>query len=424
MTAFALALLLAFLFAMLLVRASLNGLTVMSLNRLAEDEIPAAAAVAGYLRRRQAYLFSLQMGILLSTAGAAILLADALGAAGNARPMLWGFAGAAALLLCLSLVAQVLASVNPQKTFLLTLPLLRALLWIFGAAAVPLGALWEKRMTAAKERQGQEDEDKDEEISALINVGRSEGILEGEDSVLIRGVLEFGDTVAREVMTPRTDMVCAAAQTPLREAAERLARARHTRLPVFEGQIDNIVGVAYLKDFLEPLLAGEGDRPVAAYSRPVPFVPENKPISALLREFQRDKLQLAIVVDEYGGVDGLVTTEDLLEEIVGELQESAESEEAPFTEVSPGVFESLGRASLYDLAEKIGADLPEGDYHSVAGWISTHLGAIPHTGDELSLDGVHVEILSSDRRRIHRVRLRLEPPPGASDGGNGQAHER
>jgi len=302
------------------------------------------------------------------------------------------------------------AAFSPETVVLFTLPVLRLFLWILGVVALPLAAVLSKQISAHRERQDLEDEDKDEEISALIHVGQSEGILEKEDSVLIRGVMEFGDTVAREVMTPRTDMVCAPAGDSLKAAADLMAKARHTRLPLYEGQVDNIVGVAYLKDFLGNLLEGEGDRPVSDFARPVPFVPENKPISVLLREFQAQKLQLAIVVDEYGGVDGLVTTEDLVEEIVGEIQEADEPGDGPLTQVSPGVVEALGRAPVWDLAERLGVDLPEGDYDSVAGWITTSLGAIPHQGQHLSLNGVDVDVLSADKRRIHRVRVTVTGP--------------
>jgi CBS domain containing-hemolysin-like protein len=194
-----------------------------------------------------------------------------------------------------------------------------------------------------------------------------------------------------------------------------MAKARHTRLPLYEGQVDNIVGVAYLKDFLAHVLEGEGERPVSDFARPVPFVPENKPISALLREFQAQKLQLAIVVDEYGGVDGLVTTEDLVEEIVGEIQEADEPGGGPITDLSPGVVEALGRAPLWEVAERLGVDLPEGDYDSVAGWITTSLGAIPHQGQHLDLNGVEVDVLSADKRRIHKVRAAVARAIPASE---------
>jgi putative hemolysin len=401
------------LFLLLLVRSCLNGLSVMALTRLSEEEVPMAEGVRAYLRRTAAYSLTLQFGVLAMGLAVTLLLTAELEGSGVQNPLPWGFALGLGLLLLLATVAQVLSALSPEKIFLYTLPSVRVFLWVLGPVTLPLAALMDRRVNAAKERADQEDEDKEEEISALIQVGKSEGILEGEDSVLIRGVMEFGDTVAREVMTPRTDMISAPANTPLKEAAEMLAKARHTRLPIYEEHIDNLVGVAYLKDFLAPLLAGDGERPVSAFARPIFFVPENKPISQLLREFQKQKLQLAIVVDEYGGVDGLVTTEDLLEEIVGEIEEHGEAEAAPFKETAPGVVEALGRASVYGLAQKLGVDLPEGDYDSVAGWINTALGTIPQSGQKLDLDGVSVEVLSADRRRIHKVRVTLKEPKAA-----------
>ncbi len=393
------------LFLLLLVRSSLNGLSAMAVSKLSEEETPMAHWVRAFRNRRLAYRLTLQFSLLLTAMSAAFLLAGILSAGKAAHPLAWSFGAAVACVLVLGAAAQVAAAFNPERVLLYTLPVLRIFLFLLGAFTIPLAALLSRQLSAYRERQEQEDEDKEEEISALIHVGQSEGILEKEDSVLIRGVMEFGDTVAREVMTPRTDMVCAPASTSLKAAAELMAKARHTRIPIYEGQVDNVVGVAYLKDFLALVLAGEGDRPVSDFARPVPFVPENKPISALLREFQAQKLQLAIVVDEYGGVDGLVTTEDLVEEIVGEIQEADEFDEGPFHEVSPGIVEAQGRASLSDLAERLGADLPEGNYDSVAGWITTSLGAIPHQGQHLDLDGVSVDVLFADRRRIHKVRV-------------------
>lgn len=406
MSAFLFALSVLLLFPYLLARAALNALSLMAVSRLAEEEdLPLVEEVRRYLRRRLAYLLTLQFGILASGAGTVLSLSAILEAQGVSRPLLWGFAAGTLLLLLLALLAQGVAAWDPHRVLLFTLPVVRASLLLFGFATLPLGAVLGRRVEAARDKLSETDEDKEEDLTALLQVGQSEGILESSDSELIRGVIEFGDTVVREVMTPRTDMVSAEAGTSLRRAAEILAKARHTRLPLYEGQIDNLVGVAYLKDFLEPLLSGRENEPVSAFSRPVPFVPENKPIADLLKEFQAQKLQMAIVVDEYGGVDGLVTTEDLIEEIVGEIQESAEAEEDPFREEAPGVFSVLGRASVYDLAQRLGVDIPEGDYDSVAGWISTRLGSIPAAGKRVDLDGLSVEILSADRRRIHRVRI-------------------
>jgi putative hemolysin len=414
MTTFLLALDLLALFLLLLVRSSLNALSAMAVSKLGEGESPMASWVRAFRSRRLAYQISLQLGLLLTGAAVAYLLAQIFDAAEAPHPLSYGFGLACCLIVALAVVAQLAVAFNPESALLYTLPVLRLFVWLFAVVAVPLAAILSRQLSAHRERQDQEDEDKEEEISALINVGQSEGILEQEDSELIRGVMEFGDTVAREVMTPRTDMVAAPSSASLKDAADLMARARHTRLPLYDGQVDNVVGVAYLKDFLSHVLSGEGERLVSEFMRPVPFVPENKPISALLREFQAQKLQLAIVVDEYGGVDGLVTTEDLVEEIVGEIQEAGEPGEEPFREVSPGVVEALGRASLYDVAERLGVDLPEGDYDSVAGWITTSLGVIPHQGQRLSLDGVDVDVLAADKRRIHKVRATVRREGAAS----------
>ncbi len=419
MMPFLLALDLLALFLLMLVRSSLNGLSAMAVSKLSEEDAPMARWVAAFRNRRQAFQLTLQLALLLTAVGGAFLWAALFAEAKAEHAMALGFAAGVGTVLVTGAAAQVVAAFNPEAIFPYALPVLWPFLWILGALTLPLAALFTRQIAARRGRQDQEDEDKDkeEEISALIHVGQSEGILEKEDSVLIRGVMEFGDTVAREVMTPRTDMVCAPASSTLKAAADLMAKARHTRLPVYEGQIDNIVGVAYLKDFLARVLAGEGDRPVSDFARPVPFVPENKPISALLREFQAQKLQLAIVVDEYGGVDGLVTTEDLVEEIVGEIQEADEPGDGPITQVAPGVVEALGRAPLWDLAERLEVDLPEGNYDSVAGWITTSLGAIPHQGQHLAIDGVEVEVLAADKRRIHRVRASVAPK--AQETGNG-----
>jgi len=162
---------------------------------------------------------------------------------------------------------------------------------------------------------------------------------------------------------------------------------------------------ATVKDLLGPLLNGEREAPAKRFSQPAFFVPENKPISKLLREFQQQKVQIAIVVDEYGGVSGLCTTEDLLEEIVGEIQENYEADEAPFRLLEPGVVEALGRASADDVAEALGVLLQKGSYDSVAGWIITALGAIPKTGERAKVEGLEVEVLSADKKRVHRVRV-------------------
>lgn len=408
------------LFVLLLLVSAMNARTSVSLRRLAEDG-DGSPEIRRYLEHRVAYRITLVLGVSWLSAAAVALGVPGIPAPAGVPPAAWDLLAAAVLLSLLTLVAQVLAALGPEALVRAFLPLLRVLVYTVGLPSLPVEALVERRIRARRDRREAEEEDKDreEDIATIIGVGETEGILEKEESALIKGVMEFGTTVVREVMTPRTDMVCAEAAVQLSTAADILARCRHTRLPLYEGQVDNVVGVSYLKDFLGPLQAGEGGRKVGEFMRPVPFVPENKPISDLLREFQKDRVQLAIVVDEYGGVAGLVTTEDLLEEIVGEIQEADEAEQPPFVEGRDGSLDVLGRASADDLAERIGADLSEGEFDSVAGWISTALGAIPHSGQSLSIDGLQVTILSADKKRIHKVRISRPPEAlGEAVGGS------
>jgi CBS domain containing-hemolysin-like protein len=254
-----------------------------------------------------------------------------------------------------------------------------------------------------KIEENEDENTREEEIEAFIEEGTREGIFETEESELIKGIMEFSDTIVREVMTPRIDIVSVEASTPLKDAIKIFAESRHTRLPVYEGQIDNLIGAIYIKDILNPAMGENSNSKVKEFMKAVPFVPENKPISQLLKEFQLNKEQLAIVVDEYGGVDGLVTTEDLLEEIVGEIEEIGEKEEKLINVIDEETVEVRGRASLKDLEEVLKCDIPEGDYDSVAGWIATKLGSIPHLGATFTIDNFLVKIVSADKKRIHKV---------------------
>lgn len=408
----------ALLFLLLVARSALNDLSPVALSQMAEERASAAKMLQPFLERKPSFLLTLQAGIMGFTATLVLTAERAVDAPGtDFAGLLLGVACAGAVVIA----AQVAAAVDPPLALTLTLPFLTATAWVFWPLTAPLGWMLGRMIEAWERRQAPPDaEAKEEEIAALLDVGEREGILEGEDSVLIEGVLSFGDTVVREVMTPRTDMVCAEAGIPVEAAVELLARTRHTRLPLYEGQVDNIVGVAYVKELLGPLLEGRKAEAARVFMRPVPFVPESKPISRLLREFQEAKVQLAIVVDEYGGVDGLVTSEDLLEEIVGEIQESDEAEEVPLRTLAPGSVEVLGRAPVYDLGEALDVSIPEGDYDSVAGWVIARLGTIPHTGALASLDGLEVEVVHADRKRLHRLRVtRPRPADPEAKGATG-----
>ncbi|MCI4397915.1 MAG: HlyC/CorC family transporter [Acidobacteria bacterium] len=387
-------------------RSALNNLSSLALAKMVESQEKRSRILREFMERQPSFLVSLQVGTIVAGVALVVSCERLFAAGGGGNQSVSGLLTGLLAGVAIVVLAQLAAAANPPFALSVGLPFLRFCWWLLAPISLPVAAILSRLLAAYHGRQaGDGESDKDGEIAALIDVGRREGILEGDDSVLVQNVLEFGDTVVREVMTPRTDMVCAPADISVGDAVALLARARHTRLPLYEGQVDNITGIATAKDLLGPLLGGEKGASAKRFAQPALFVPENKPISKLLREFQQQKVQIAMVVDEYGGVSGLCTTEDLLEEIVGEIQENYEADEAPFRVLEPGVVEALGRASVYDVAEALGVELQKGSYDSVAGWLITALGSIPKNGERATVEGLEVEVLSADKKRVHRVRV-------------------
>jgi len=263
------------------------------------------------------------------------------------------------------------------------------------------------------------DEVQEEEIEAFIDVGKEEGLLEEGEGRLIRGVLEFGDRVVREVMTPRTAIVAVEEATTMAELRRIVVQAKHSRLPVYRGTLDEVVGLVMVRDLLEALERLPADAAISPLIRPAHFVPETKRVADLLRELQRRRSQLAIIVDEYGGTAGLVTIEDLVEEIVGEIQDEHEPEEEALRPDPEGALLLSGGADIERVAEALGVDRPEGEFETVGGFIFAVLGRVPRRGESFVHGDLAVEVIEADRRRIQRARIRrlreaVRPPAGSA----------
>jgi CBS domain containing-hemolysin-like protein len=229
---------------------------------------------------------------------------------------------------------------------------------------------------------------------------------------MIHSIFEFGDTVAREVMVPRIDMVCVA-DTETVAAALRVIRAeQHSRLPVYHGTIDQIVGIVHVKDLMALTQDGREEAPVTEAARPAYFIPESKPLDTLLRELRRRKTQMAIVVDEYGGTAGLVTTEDLLEEIVGPILDEYDVEEKLLEVVNESVALIDGRASLEEVNDALKLALPVGEVDTIGGFIYSLLGHVPAQGESVTYDGLELFVERLDGHRVSRVRLTKRVPAG------------
>ena len=263
-----------------------------------------------------------------------------------------------------------------------------------------------RRLSGAEQNAEMDVEEAKQEIMDAASEGRAEGAVNAEEVNMIRSVIEFGDIQAGEIMTPRTDIFALPAATPWVQACEMIFRAGHTRVPVFEGDIDNIVGILYAKDLLQ--YAGQGDNiDLRQVMRKPFFVPETKKLDDLLREFKARKVHMAVVLDEYGGTAGLVTFEDVLEEIVGDISDEYDRPEpALMKRIDDRTAEIDGRMYIDDLNEAMGLEIPEDqDYDTIAGFMFSELGYIPTNGETLDVSGARFTVLAADERKITRVKV-------------------
>jgi CBS domain containing-hemolysin-like protein len=264
----------------------------------------------------------------------------------------------------------------------------------------------------------------EEELKSMVDAGHEGGVLEGDERQMIYSIFELGDTLVREIMLPRIYLNALEVSTSLPEAVDALIRLGHSRVPVYEESVDNILGLLYAKDLLRVWnqeLSGlqapaenqapAGDQTVSLRSllRPATFVPEAKKVDKLLEEMQAGHVHMAMVVDEYGGIAGLVTLEDIFEEIVGEIQdEYDQSEEAPYVQVGEGEYIFLGRVDLTTFNEVMGSQLPSEETESLGGFIYEQVGRVPLGGESLQVGDLNLTIEQVTRRRIRKVRAKKQ----------------
>jgi CBS domain containing-hemolysin-like protein len=308
------------------------------------------------------------------------------------------------------LIPLFISTRDPEGTLLFLLPAVRPFLPLMAFAADPFHNLFDR--TRRKEQlpeSGEEDEEENsgDDIQALIDVGEAEGILEEEEGELIHSILEFGDTRVSEVMTPRPDIVAIAATATVREARDVMIESKYSRLPVYRGQIDNVEGLIYVRDLLQLWAEEREHEAILPLVRPVYFVPETKPVAELLEEMQKAHVQLSVVIDEYGGVAGLVTVEDILEEIVGEIEdEDIGGDEEEIIESRDGCYEVLGSTEIGKIERLFDLEIEDDDFTTIAGLVISESGKVPRSGELLRFGGLEVEVLEADERRIGRLRLK------------------
>jgi CBS domain containing-hemolysin-like protein len=259
----------------------------------------------------------------------------------------------------------------------------------------------------------EQQEEKHEEFLEDLEQHRMEGAFDEEEQEMIENVLELSERCADEIMTPRTDLVAVEVNSKLSPVLDTIIKAGHSRIPVYEGNIDNIIGLIYAKDLLAEIGKEPSDFSLRQRMREVYFVPESKPLRSLLHEFQNQKLHIAVVLDEYGGTAGIVTLEDILEELVGEITD--EYEETPpesIKKIDEDTIEVDARTYVDDLNDDYELGLPEDeDYDTVGGFVFSRLGYIPKAGEHFDYASLKFTIASAEPRRIKRVRIRkiVEP---------------
>ncbi len=268
--------------------------------------------------------------------------------------------------------------------------------------------------------QATSQEELEREIQGLVDKGEAQGLITPDEGEMIEAVLELGDTTAEQIMVPRTELALVPVQASLEEVVKVIVESGHSRIPVYGEDPDHIRGVIHAKDLL-PYWGETSSLPkLAAIMRPPFFVPLAMSLDELLTQFKRKRQHLAVVVDEYGGTAGVVTMEDVLEEIVGEIEDEYDQDQHLMEEQADGSLVVQGRLEIEELAERLGVELPqalpEGRFETVGGFVTTLLGRVPLAGEEVSWGPVHLKVLEADQRRVNRLRVKLAEPQARSAG--------
>jgi magnesium and cobalt exporter, CNNM family len=375
------------------------------------EDSPRAQFFRELLQHPRRFALILILGTQLSIAAIAILVTHVLIDSGVSLASLISFVIVLiVILLFRQFIPRVIAQNNPEAVLWALLPIFRLFYQMFSVPVSPIIRLLDrmKRPDPEPQAEGDPDEETKEEIQAFLDVGEAEGIIEESEGELIQSIIEFKDTLVGEIMTPRLQIVVIEATATVAEARMLIIESKRSRIPVYRDQIDNIEGIVYVRDLLAFCEGDKVSTPVTSCTRPAYFVPESKSVRALLEEMQKAKVQISIVIDEYGGVAGLVTIEDIIEEILGEI---ADEDEASVTEdeivhQSDGSYLVDGAAEIKKVELLYERDVEADDFTTVAGLLINELGHVPEVGEKLTVKGLEFEVVDSDGQRVNRVRLR------------------
>jgi CBS domain containing-hemolysin-like protein len=353
----------------------------------------------------------LMLGLIFSLA--TVLLAVVTGRSGISFASLSTLLACVAvyIILCEHVLPSIIVRRNPEAVLAAILPPFS----FFAQLMSPLsGGLVRLLSTGKPERpaapQEVVDDDQGEVAHAYLEAGEEQGLIEGDERRLLQSIVDFGGTLVREVMTPRPDIVAVHADATVADLRALFREQEYSRFPVFKENLDNILGVIRVKDLLQLDDAASQHQSIMSLARPATFVPETKRVPELLKEFQRRQVQMAIVVDEYGGTAGLVTIEDLLEEIVGEIRDEDDVESDPIVDEGNGSYVFSAKVSFDELRDRLDLEIESEGFETVGGYVLSRVGRVPSVGETLEVDSLSVEVLEAERRRIHKVRIRKAVP--------------
>jgi CBS domain containing-hemolysin-like protein len=383
--------------------------------------LPRAASLAGFIQERHALL-----GTIAIARDVAVVLGVTVGTFLVLRETGHTWAALAATMACallaivlLEALPRLLVSANPERWGLRLVPALRVFRIAFGvpARALDMGA---SALLGVRRPKPAANGEEDEELLRLVEAHEEDREEGNGELAMIRRIAGMVDRTVREIMVPRIDMVVAEADASMEDVLRLIMERGYSRIPLFEETVDNIVGVVYAKDLLKYVSDGRRPATLREIARPPYFVPEGKRIDELLTELRQHRVHMAIVVDEYGGTAGLVTIEDVLEEIVGEIQDEYDREEAAVTRIGENEAIVDARVSLDELNELFELEIESEDFDTVGGFVYHELGRMPAPGDEIRADGITLRVLSVLGRRIKKVRVSREPVEAAPGGREGE----
>jgi magnesium and cobalt exporter, CNNM family len=397
-------------------KSALDELSDVALRLLASEKENSTDARfwRSILNHHHQLSFTLTFGIHLSIASIAILLSSIAHQLYPEHFLAIAFSGMILTVIIFRQILPLIITQNDPTRTLLKLRVPLRLLWpALGAIAHPIyrslrGLQRDPEAKVETEDNG-DDEDDASEIQALLEVGEEEGIIEENEGEMIQSIIRFGDRTAGEVMTPRTNIAAVEANTLLEQVRDLMIESKYSRLPVYRDSLDNIEGVIYVRDLIKYWQSGSTNRKAIEIARPTYFIPETKPIDELLPEMQKAKTPMAIVIDEYGGLAGLVTIEDLIEEIVGEIEDEDEPEpQAVDADIFDESYDSSvvrGQVEVAKIERRFDVELAADDFTTVAGLVLNRLGHLPSAGESIEFKGLKFEVLEADERRVSRVRV-------------------